>query len=104
MTALSKELGMEDGRLVSPDRRALPAPEVRTAVKFSSSAKFSQEKRWPLQQPVLGRCTARRTYEGEVEAVAVFSTTGVAILSFALVFPHIAGRADGQGEQCRGQV
>lgn len=53
---------------------------------------------------MLGRCTARRTYKGEVEAVAVFSTTGDVVLSFALVFPHVAGRADGQGEQCRGQV
>lgn len=101
MKSLSKELGMEDGETVSPGRRALPAPEVRTAVKLSSSVK-KRESCVPLQYPELGRCTAGRTYEGEGEAVAVFSTTGVVMLSFALVFPHIAGRADGQREQCRG--
>lgn len=95
---------MEDGGVVSPGRRALPAPEVRAAVKFSSSVK--KRDGWVYAPAITsaGKVTARRTYEGEAEAVAVSSTPRVVILSFALVLPHVAGRADGQGEQCRGQV
>lgn len=109
---------------MSQIRIALPIPKVITAdcskVQLGSRGRCMQQSRTvPAAKQALtpaagtlhhawlkysGLRTARHTYQGEVETVAVFAVPEDVTLSFAFVFTHVAGRLDSQVKQTGSQV